>query len=181
MRTRVAAAVFLVAATISSVPAGAIDAPSGLNTAATASPTAPAVRLHPPKPPQAPTISQQVLAALNAERAKYGVAPVVLDARLNAAADGHSRDQAARSTMSHTGADGSNAGQRITGAGFAWRAWGENVAFGYTSATAVMQGWMNSPGHRANNLNGAFTHIGVGLAYSSNDTPYWTLVLAAPF
>ena len=43
-----------------------------------------------------------------------------------------------------------------------------------------MNGWMNSSGHRANILNGNFTQIGIGLAYSANGTPYWTMDLARP-
>lgn len=181
MRLRIAAAIVIVAATASSVSAGAADAPQALTAPASTRTQAVAVRLDPPQPNvPTPTTGQQVLDLLNAERAKVGADPVVLDDALSRAAEAHSRDQASRGSMSHTGSDGSNAGQRVTRAGFVWRTWGENVAYGYTTAAAVMSGWMNSPGHRANNLNSAFTHVGVGLANSANGTPYWTLVLATP-
>jgi len=47
----------------------------------------------------------------------------------------------------------------------------------------VMNGWINSPGHRANILDGSFTEMGIGYAYNSADTAnsyyhYWTMVLA---
>ena len=51
---------------------------------------------------------------------------------------------------------------------------------GYPDAASVMDGWMNSPGHRANILSGNVTEIGVGLAYAADGTPYWTMVLAVP-
>ena len=43
-----------------------------------------------------------------------------------------------------------------------------------------MNAWMNSPGHRANILNCGFRNIGVGLAYDSKHTPYWTQDFATP-
>ena len=72
------------------------------------------------------------------------------------------------------------AGQRATRRDYRWSAWGENVAAGAPDAASVVTGWMNSPEHRANVLNPSYTDIGVGLAYSSNGTPYWTMVLARP-
>ena len=82
--------------------------------------------------------------------------------------------------MSHTGSDGSNPGDRIARAGYRFSAWAENVAMGYPDAASVMDGWMNSPGHRANILSGNVTEIGVGLAYAADGAPYWTMVLARP-
>ena len=51
---------------------------------------------------------------------------------------------------------------------------------GYPDAASVMDGWMNSPGHRANILSGNVTQIGVGLAYAADGSPYWTMVFARP-
>lgn len=50
---------------------------------------------------------------------------------------------------------------------------GENIAYGYPTAGAVVKAWMNSPGHRANILNRRFTKIGLGLARSDDGTKYW--------
>ncbi|HCF82769.1 MAG TPA: serine protease, partial [Ruminococcaceae bacterium] len=47
---------------------------------------------------------------------------------------------------------------------------GENIAYGYRTPAEVVEGWLNSPGHRANILTGSFTHIGVG--YNENGN-YW--------
>ncbi|UYQ60145.1 CAP domain-containing protein [Streptomyces peucetius] len=113
----------------------------------------------------------RVVALVNSERSKAGCSPVTLNAKLTKAAQDHSKDMAAHRNMSHTGSDGSDAGERITRAGYAWSTYGENVAYGYATPESVMAGWMASPGHKRNILNCAFNEIGVGLAQPGN---YWT-------
>jgi len=94
------------------------------------------------------------------------------------AAQAHSDDMAGRATMSHTGADGSNTGDRLVAQGFTWSAWGENVAAGQDSAEAVFAAWMNSAGHRPQMI-GNYSYVGVGVAPAANGTLYWTLVVAS--
>ncbi|MDK0520611.1 CAP domain-containing protein [Streptomyces sp. ML-6] len=113
----------------------------------------------------------RVLALVNDEREKAGCSPLTLDAELTKAARAHSEDMAAHRNMSHTGSDGSTPGDRITDAGYEWRAYGENVAHGYDTPESVMAGWMDSPGHRSNILDCSFEEIGVGLAGPGD---YWT-------
>ncbi|MFJ5519344.1 CAP domain-containing protein [Streptomyces griseoluteus] len=113
----------------------------------------------------------RIVELVNAERAKAGCSPVALNSTLTKAAQDHSADMAAHNTMSHTGSDGSDPGSRITAAGYQWSAYGENVAYGYSTPEQVMAGWMNSPGHRENILNCSFKEIGVGLAQPGS---YWT-------
>lgn len=141
-----------------------------------------ALRSCTPTPPPAPAASAQAecVAITNNERAAAGLPALSVSPALEQAAAGHSGYQASRNRMSHTGSGGSSAGTRITAAGYRWRTWGENVAAGYPNCAEVMRGWMNSPGHRANILNGAFTQIGIAAATASNGTIYWTMVLAAP-
>ncbi|MFG2338676.1 CAP domain-containing protein [Streptomyces yangpuensis] len=127
-----------------------------------------------PAPAPAPAASGSVaavLALVNQERAAAGCPAVTLNAKLTKAAQDHSADMAANSNMSHTGSDGSDPGTRITRAGYAWRTYGENVAYGYSTPEKVMEGWMNSPGHRENILNCSFKEIGIGLAQPNH---YWT-------
>lgn len=50
---------------------------------------------------------------------------------------------------------------------------GENIAMGYEEVDEVMDGWMNSKGHRQNILSGNYTHIGLGYARMSDNSPYW--------
>jgi len=120
-------------------------------------------------------VQQQVLDATNAERAANGCGPLRLDPLLNRAADGHSEDMAARDYFDHSDPEGRGPGVRIDAVGYPHRGWGENIAAGYGSAEAVVTGWMNSPGHRANILNCAFDEIGIGYAEPGR---YWTQLFA---
>ncbi|MET7750932.1 CAP domain-containing protein [Micromonospora sp. NPDC005367] len=122
--------------------------------------------------------AREVVDLVNAERAKAGCKALSIDDKLMTAAQRHSQDQADHKNMSHTGSDGSDPGDRIERVGYQWRTYGENVAWNQKTPAAVMDAWMNSPGHRANILNCAFTEIGVGIA--SSNGPYWTQVFAAP-
>ncbi|MEH0932322.1 CAP domain-containing protein [Micromonospora sp. CPCC 205558] len=122
--------------------------------------------------------AREVVDLVNAERAKAGCKALSINDKLMTAAQRHSQDQADHQNMSHTGSDGSNSGTRLDRVGYAWRTYGENVAWNQKTPAAVMDAWMNSSGHRANILNCAFTEIGVGIA--SSNGPYWTQVFAAP-
>ncbi|MGR6317801.1 CAP domain-containing protein [Micromonospora soli] len=124
------------------------------------------------------TALQQVVDLVNQERAKAGCKALTIDDKLMLAAQRHSQDQADHQTMSHDGSDGSDPGDRLDRVGYAWRAYGENVAWNQKTPAAVMDAWMNSPGHRANILNCSFTEIGVGVARSNG--PYWTQDFGTP-
>ncbi|MFH8370194.1 CAP domain-containing protein [Streptomyces sp. NPDC018031] len=128
-----------------------------------------------PSGPSSATTAR-VVELVNSERAKVGCAPVKVNDLLTKAAQGHSKDMADHSNMSHTGSDGSSPGDRITRAGYTWRTYGENVAYGYATPEQVMAGWMSSDGHKRNILNCGFKEIGVGLAQPGN---YWTQVFGA--
>ena len=132
-------------------------------------------------PAPAPTTQQTVVDITNQRRAENGLAPLTMNSTLTAVAQAHAADQASVDTMSHTGTDGSDAGTRIVQSGYPTQAWGENVAGGYTTPDAVMAAWMNSPGHRANIVNGTFTQIGIGLAYAGDGTAYWAMELGRPW
>ncbi|GAA0921680.1 CAP domain-containing protein [Nonomuraea longicatena] len=121
-------------------------------------------------------IEDEVVRLTNAARASGGCKPLVHDAKLHKAAEGHSADMAAKGYFDHTGRDGRSPADRIRAAGFSpVSAWGENIAMGQRTAAAVVDGWMNSPGHKANIMNCGFTHIGVG---HDAKGPHWTQVFA---
>ena len=128
----------------------------------------------------------RVVELTNIERANAGLQPLTLDLQLVDAAQDHSNDMAQDDFFSHTGADGSTVGSRVTDTGYQYSTVGENIAAGQTTAAEVVEGWMNSPGHRANILNGNFTEIGIGYEYLANDTGsvnynhYWTQVFGTP-
>ena len=132
-------------------------------------------------PAPAPTTQQTVINITNQRRADNGLAPLRMNSTLTAVAQAHAADQASVDTMSHTGTDGSDAGTRIVRSGYPVQAWGENVAGGYATPDTVMVAWMNSPGHRANIVNGTFTQIGIGLAYAPDGTAYWAMELGRPW
>ncbi len=101
--------------------------------------------------------------------------------QLAEAALAHSQDMAARNYFDHTNPDGENPGARIADTGYGARTWGENIAAGYTTIEQVTAGWLNSPGHCANIMNGNFTEFAVMSAQSQNSAygTYWTMVLGA--
>ncbi|MFE2278738.1 CAP domain-containing protein [Streptomyces sp. NPDC059454] len=116
----------------------------------------------------------EVIDLTNRERARAGLPPLSRDPRLTAAAQAHSADMVARDFYSHTAPDGGKPWDRAAAAGSVLRTTGENIACGQRSAAEVVQGWMNSPGHRANILEAGFTRIGVGFAGGGRAGTYWT-------
>ena len=111
------------------------------------------------------------------------LATSVPNGSLAQAALGHSEDMAARNYFSHTSADGRSMVDRIDATGYAWSALGENIAAGYPSINAVVDGWIASDGHCANLMNPAFRDMALacvpGTASSTYRT-YWTLELGRP-
>jgi uncharacterized protein YkwD len=124
-------------------------------------------------------VSYQCTDMVNAHRSSAGIAPVTVVGAINSAAEAHATRQATKQKMSHTGSNGSNAGQRLTASGFQWSTWAENVAAGQVDCAAVINAWMGSSGHRANILNPAMTSIGIGVVTGTNGVNYWTMDLAA--
>ncbi|MFJ4678007.1 sigma-70 family RNA polymerase sigma factor [Kitasatospora sp. NPDC088783] len=124
-------------------------------------------------------LAQQVVDLVNTQRAQAGCGPVRANAKLATAALRHSEDMAARNFFDHTNPDGAGPQQRIDAVGYAWSGWGENIARGQKDAAAVMESWMNSPGHRANILNCKFTELGVGVHLGTGG-PWWTQDFGTP-
>jgi uncharacterized protein YkwD len=120
-------------------------------------------------------LARLLVEQINAERAAYGLAPYQFDAAIAAAAATHSADQAAQRKMSHTGTDGSNAGQRLTRQGVRWNSWGENVGAGFNDPATLAQAWLASPTHRPIVLHATYTRVGAGVATASDGTRYWTM------
>jgi uncharacterized protein YkwD len=94
----------------------------------------------------------------------------------------HSQDMVALNFFSHTGTNGSSAGQRATAAGYVWSTWGENIAAGQPTVDSVMAAWLASPGHCANLMNAGFRDIGLACVSgtaNNNYRTYWTMTLGA--
>lgn len=97
------------------------------------------------------------------------VPPVAWNDLLATAAFNHSSDMNTNDYFSHTGVNGSSAGDRITAVGYNWRAYGENIARGYSTEQAVMDGWIKSEGHCKNIMSSLFKEMGVARVGN-----YWT-------
>ena len=115
----------------------------------------------------------------NQERAKAKVPPLRLNAVLVKVAQAHSANMAKQEKMGHV-LDGKNQFERIKGTGYRYRFAGENVARGTVTMQEIMEGLMNSPGHRKNILNEKYTEVGVGMARDAKDVLYYTQVFASP-
>ncbi|MCX4986382.1 CAP domain-containing protein [Streptomyces sp. NBC_00572] len=113
-----------------------------------------------------------VIALANAEREKAGCGPLHTENQLRTAAQGHADDMSARDYYEHDSPEGRDAGDRMSGAGYVWSTWGENIHRGPTTPARAMEDWMDSPGHRANILNCSFKDIGVGVTLTANG-PWW--------
>ncbi|MFE6490117.1 CAP domain-containing protein [Streptomyces sp. NPDC057748] len=154
--------------TVAVVAAAAVTIPTAAMAGGHTPPRKPAASTSAPK---ASGADARVLKLVNRERRKAGCPPLKMNSGLKKAAQDHSAEMASRRDMSHTGSDGSAPDDRISRAGYDWHAYGENIARGYATPKSVVEGWMNSPGHRRNILNCAFKEIGVGHARPGN---YWT-------
>ncbi|ORX66439.1 SCP-domain-containing protein [Linderina pennispora] len=111
----------------------------------------------------------EMLKQVNAVRARNGKGPLAIDERLNTMAQKHSDYQNSVSQMTHDDSAGS-LGQRCSAVGITWTGVAENVAWNYPDVTAVMNGWIDSPGH-FRNLIGDYTLVGFGYnnGYATQD------------
>ncbi|WP_375139991.1 CAP domain-containing protein [Pseudomonas viridiflava] len=108
--------------------------------------------------------------------------PVVWNATLEMAAQGHSQSMASENYFQHRGFDGDSPADRARAAGYAGRQIGENIAAGQSSASKAMASWLASPGHCANLMNPMFTEMGAAYATGTQTDygVYWTMLFGAP-
>ncbi len=114
---------------------------------------------------------KEVVRLVNVERAKQGLSALEYDWQLSRVARYKSDDMRKNNYFSHTSPTYGSPFNMMKSFGITYKTAGENIAKGYKTPAAVVEGWMNSSGHRANILNSSFTHIGVGYVESGN---YWT-------
>jgi uncharacterized protein YkwD len=115
-------------------------------------------------------VSDAIFCLTNQVRASYGLSAFHRDTRLDAAARLHSQDMAARNFFDHVTPDGRTPSQRAAAQGYKSGV-GENIAYNYPTAKAVVLGWMASAGH-CRNILGTARDIGIGAAGA--DAPYYT-------
>ena len=113
----------------------------------------------------------------------FAAAPALAwDATLEKVAAQHASDMAINDYFSHTGHDGSTPAQRVAHAGYRWRMTGENIAAGQLSPEAAVEGWIKSPGHCENLMNGGYSGMGVAAAVNSTSKMglYWVQEFGTP-
>jgi hypothetical protein len=111
-----------------------------------------------------------LLSDTNSARASNGVASLSLNAKLDAAAQAKANDMAARNYWSHNTPEGNPPWVFVTAQGYNYQKLGENLAAGFSDEQATINGWMASPPHRENLLDGAFSDVGFGFANNPNYT-----------
>ena len=113
----------------------------------------------------------EVVRLVNEIRQQNGLKPLTENWELSRVARYKSQDMLDNRYFSHTSPTYGSPFQMIKACGLSDRTAGENIAKGYASPQAVVNGWMNSSGHRANILNVSYTQIGIGYVAQGN---YWT-------
>jgi hypothetical protein len=117
-----------------------------------------------------PASEAEVIRLTNLERIAHGLAPLLEDGNLNAAARYHAEDMARENYYDHDSYDRVEDTLQYAGDTFSrirrfdGRPSAENIAKGQQSPQEVVQAWMDSPGHRKNILAAETTRIGVGRA-----------------
>ncbi|MBP3496130.1 MAG: SafA/ExsA family spore coat assembly protein [Clostridia bacterium] len=114
---------------------------------------------------------KEVVRLVNDIRRENGLNELTYDWELSRVARYKSQDMKDNNYFSHTSPTYGSPFEMMKSFGISYRTAGENIARGYSTPQAVVNGWMNSKGHRANILNASFTRIGVG--YVANGK-YWT-------
>ena len=114
---------------------------------------------------------QEVVDLVNQIRKNHGLKPLTVNWQLSRVARYKSQDMLDKKYFSHTSPTYGSPFDMIKAFNISYRTAGENIAMGYTTPSAVVNGWMNSTGHRANILNANYTQIGVGYVANGH---YWT-------
>ena len=132
--------------------------------------------------PTVTTASQEdeVIRLVNVERSKQGLQLLTKNWELCRVARYKSADMANKGYFSHTSPTYGSPFKMMESFGIRFSSAGENIAYGQRTPQEVMNGWMNSPGHRSNILSPSYTQIGVGMAKNSSGVLYWTQMFIKP-
>lgn len=116
----------------------------------------------------------EVLRLVNEERAKEGIAPLELSEELCSVATLKAQDMAVFGYFKHESPNFGAPDEMLDAFGIHWHLSGENIAAGYQTPKQVMDGWMDSPGHRANILDPGYKKLGVGYFTGLGEySSYW--------
>ncbi|WP_132244764.1 SafA/ExsA family spore coat assembly protein [Marinisporobacter balticus] len=119
-------------------------------------------------------LENEVIKLVNMERSKNGLQPLTTNWQLSRCARYKSQDMINKNYFAHQSPTYGSPFKMMESFGLHFSAAGENIAKGQRTPQAVMNAWMNSPGHRSNILSTSFSEIGVGLAKDKSGVCYWT-------
>jgi uncharacterized protein YkwD len=121
-----------------------------------------------------------LLNSTNAERSGNGLGNLSLNSKLNSSAQAKANDMVSKDYWAHNTPSGQEPWVFFDAASYEYKKAGENLAYGFSTSSATVVGWMNSASHRANILDGAYTEVGFGFANSENfvGTGQETIVVA---
>ncbi len=119
--------------------------------------------------------------AINTYRAKKGLGPLRLNAKLTQAAKAHAQDLAKNDRISHFGSDGSDIEERVRRTGYVFNLIAENVGTGQRTSAEVIEGWQQSPSHNENLLLSDAEEMGVAVVYrpETEFQTFWALVVGS--
>ncbi|MCP3031642.1 CAP domain-containing protein [Halobacillus sp. A1] len=120
------------------------------------------------------SVEQQVIDLTNKERTANGLAPLKKDWQLSRVARYKSKDMAEKGYFSHDSPTYGSPFQMMRDFNVSYSRGAENIAAGQTTPQQVVNGWMDSPGHRKNILDGNLKRIGVGYFEGGSMGHYWT-------
>jgi uncharacterized protein YkwD len=123
----------------------------------------PAASLHGAEVPSPELTRENIVKEMNRHRAMHGLPALRSDERLDKAAEDRILDMEEREYWGHYRPDGSNPLRSLHRYGYVHVVAGENLAAGYETPEVVVQGWMESPGHRANILLDEYTDVGIAM------------------
>lgn len=128
------------------------------------------------------SVANDIVRYTNEARARNGLPALAASTKLMEAARIHAQQMAQSQRADHTinGAAYPTLQSRLQAVAYSYSNAAENVAWNQRDAQSVVNGWMNSAGHRANILDPTLREIGASMARSSSNEPYWIQVFGTP-
>lgn len=123
---------------------------------------------------------KKVAELVNKERTAAGLAPLKVNLQLSQVAEKKAEDMRDKKYFSHNSPTYGSPFDMMKKFGIKYKTAGENIAKGQKTPEAVMKGWMNSSGHKANIMSTGFTEIGIGFVTDSKGDTYWVQMFIKP-
>lgn len=109
-----------------------------------------------------------LLSGTNSQRTSNGLSALSINSKLNSSAQAKAQDMVNKDYWAHNSPNGDAPWVFFDAAGYIYTKAGENLAYGFTTSSDTIVGWMNSPSHRANILDSGYTEVGFGFVNSAD-------------